>query len=199
MGAMSRPAIALGAALLLAVAAHAASRVRPGLRWGEALGAPWLVVAFAVGALVGARRPAARWGAAALALATVGYYAIALGAGIGFRAPVALAWLGTAAVAGAAFALAGAAWRTGAAWAAALPAGALAGEALLLTQVWDGRAAAFVLGAELAAGLLLPFVLVRRAAALPAAVGLTLAAALVLGLAEAEVREALRAAGWRGL
>jgi len=42
-------------------------------------------------------------------------------------------------------------------------------------------------------------VLVRRVTALPAVVVATLGAAVVSGMAEAEVQDALRLAGWRGL
>ncbi len=91
-----------------------------------------------------------------------------------------------------------AAWRAGGAAWAAVPAGALVGEAVLLLGGWGGRAAALVLGAELAAGLLLPFVLVRRVARVPLVLGVTVLAALVLGVAEGEVRDALRSVGWAG-
>jgi hypothetical protein len=90
-------------------------------------------------------------------------------------------------------------WRSGHAVAVALPAGALIGEAVLLTPEWSGSAAHAVLGAELAAGALLPLVLVRRVGALPVALACTALAAVALGLAESEVRDLLRGAGWRGL
>ena len=92
-----------------------------------------------------------------------------------------------AALAGGAFALAGATWRA--------TRSALA--AVLLVHEWPGRAAQTILAAELTAGLALPLLITRRGAALTA-FALTAVAALVLGAAEAEVRETLRHAGWRG-
>ncbi|MBJ7331895.1 MAG: hypothetical protein JHC95_18510, partial [Solirubrobacteraceae bacterium] len=64
--------------------------------------------------------------------------------------------------------------------------------------VWDSRVASLILGAELAAGLLLPFVLVRRVPMQVVATGLAIVFAVVCGLAESEVRDTLRVVGWRG-
>jgi hypothetical protein len=192
--------VAVAAGLLLGVGGQHASRVHDGLRWGEALGAPWLVLAFAVGAVVRVRVVAVAAGAVALVIGTGAYYLLHLrhGSPLGYVVPVALAWAVAAAAAGGLFAACGAAWRAGGAAWAAVPAGALVGEAVLLLGGWGGRAAAFVLGAELAAGLLPPFVLVRRLARVPLVLGVTVLAALVLGVAEGEVRDALRSVGWAG-
>jgi hypothetical protein len=56
-----------------------------------------------------------------------------------------------------------------------------------------------VLFAELTVAALLPFLLVRPVRGLPVTLALTAVAALALGAAADEVREAARAAGWQGL
>jgi hypothetical protein len=206
---------ALGAALALGVLGRVALRAGGGLglpyagalgaagRAAVALGAPWLVVAWAVGAAAPSRRAGALLGGVALALGTVAWYSLTVAAA-GERAlpyawPVAPAWALVAAGAGAAFGLAGALWRSGHALAAAAPAGALAGEAVLLSEQWTGRAAAAVLAAELAtAGCLL--VLTTRRAPRPLLLALTLATAVAVAVfvGESATRDALRLAGWRG-
>src|SRR4051812_15370857 len=183
------------------------------LRWVAALGVPWLLVAFALGALVGwagsrvsARTKfaaAALTGAVALVVATGAWYALHVWwtGHIRYTAHVAVAWVPAAALCGAVFALAGAGWASGGRVArplsAAVAAGALIGEVLALDGEWPTRGAQAVLAAELCAGLLLPFLLARRAAA--AAFALTIVVALAMGLAEQEIRSTLRAAGWQGL
>lgn len=213
--------LAVPAGAILGLTGQGADRIDPRLAWAGALGVPWLAVAFAVGAVARERWAAVVAGAVALMTGTLcwyGVHALAVAAqqgGIeeplqGIRtaaraglptAHIAAAWLPAAALSGAAFALAGAIYRTGAAplaraAAVAALAGGLIGESVLLAAEWPSRAAQLILGAELAAGALLPFILVRRG--LAAAVALTVIAAVVLGVAESEVRAALRDAGWRG-
>jgi len=174
-------------------------------RTAKALGAPWLAAAWGLGAIAGSRRDAALAGGGALALGTVTWYLLTLAvagrAATAYVVPVATAWAVVASVAGAAFALAGAAWRDGgpkvrAASAAAL-AGALAGEAVLLAREWSGRAATAVLTAELAAALGV-LAAVRRH--VPFALTVALFALTVFTLAGLEdtLRSALRVAGWAG-
>ena len=71
--------------------------------------------------------------------------------------PVSMAWSLVAGAAGGAFGLVGALWRDGnrvaRAVSIALLAGALAGEAVLLSGEWTGRAARLVLGLELVAAM----------------------------------------------
>jgi hypothetical protein len=197
--------LALPAGLALGVVGQAIDRVHDGLTWAGALGVPWLVVAFAAGALARDRAAAALAGAAALVIGTGTWYAlhILVDHNLRFNALVAIAWTPAAAISGAGFALAGAAWRRHrgeglyAAAAAATLAGALIGEAVLLQREWAGRAAQLILVAELFVGLALPLLMVRRRVVLPA-LALTLVAAVVLGVAEAEIRDAMRGAGWRG-
>jgi hypothetical protein len=165
-----------------------------------ALGAPWLVVAWLVGACVGARAAGALAGGFALALGTTSWYLLTVAGGgwaaVYYAFPVAPAWALVAAGAGAAFGAAGAAWRSGRVLALALPAGALAGEALLLAGEWGGRAARAVVTLELALGVALVVVASRRRR--PAVVVAAAAAAVAFAVGEGAVRDALRGAGWLG-
>ncbi len=81
----------------------------------------------------------------------------------------------------------------------ALLAGAFAGEALVLATEWPRHVAGTVLVAELAVAALLPFLLTRPLRAIPLVLVLTAAATIVMGAATDEIRDAARAAGWRGL
>ena len=197
-------AIALGV-LLGAVAQVGDHLVPPPLPWVFALGVPWLAVAWAAGALSGRRIEGAVVGAIVLGVATGVYYVLHVSQwGASLRlAHVIVGWGAASLGAGAVFGLAGATWRRGRvavrACAVALLAGAMAGEALLLSHEWPAHVAGTVLFAELLAAAAVPLLLVRPWRAVPAALALTAAAALVLGAAEAEVRETLRLAGWRGL
>ena len=200
-----RPAVlALGAALALGVAGRVAVHTSGGALAAAghaalALGAPWLVVAWLVGALAGSRAAGALAGGFALALGTGAWYVLTVAAGgraaVFYAFPVAPAWAFVAAGAGAAFGLAGAAWRSGRVSALALPAGALAGEALLLAGEWGGRAARAVLTLELALGAALVVFAARRR---PSVVALAVVAAVAFAVGEGAVRDALRSAGWLG-
>jgi hypothetical protein len=192
-------AVPLG--LALGVGGQLAGAAHPGLGWVAALGVPWLAVGFLAGALARDRAAGAVAGAVTLVVATGAYYALHVAASRTLSAaPVALAWMPACVAAGGAFGAAGAAWRRGGRRArpaaAAVLAGALVGEAVLLWGEWPDHVVRVVLAAELAAGAALPFLLARRA--LPAALALTAVAAVVLGAAEGEVRDTLRAAGWAG-
>jgi hypothetical protein len=171
-----------------------------------ATGAPWLVAAFAAGACVGTRRSAVLAGAALLGAGTALWYAaIVYGYGrssMGYATAMTVAWGAAAALAGGGMALAGAVWRRGAVAsatiAAAVPAAALAGEALLLLTEWHGRAQTALLLAELAAaGMLLALLASGRRSLRRAALAAT-ALAAVFAIGEAALREAMRAAGWHG-
>jgi hypothetical protein len=200
--ALAACALAVPLGLVLGAGGQTVDLLHPGLRWAAALGVPWLAVAFAAGALARERAAAVAAGAVVLVVATGTYYVLHL---VAWRNPgvawVALAWVPACVAAGGLFALAGAVWRDGGpagrAAGAAVLAGALVGESLLLSAEWPGRAAHLVLTAELLAGATLPLLLARRV--LPAALVLTAVAALILGTAEGEVRETLRGVGWRGL
>jgi hypothetical protein len=173
-----------------------------------ALGAPWLLAGFALGALW--RRPVAGAlaGAVALSGATLVYYLVQLALVGHVRAldtgVIAIGWASAAAAAGAAMGALGSIWRTNAASpvvrtiAAAVPAAALAGEAILLAGEWRGRGAIALTAAELAlAAALLPACAWRRASL----AGSVLAASLLavaFAMGEDEVREAMRTVGWRG-
>jgi hypothetical protein len=176
--------------------------------WLIALGAPWLAVAWALGALARRVDAGAIAGALALAGGTGAWYAFTvweLGrTALGYALPVSMAWAAAALVAGAAFGAAGALWRSGEtdlarALGAAVLAACLIGEAVLLETTWGGRAARAVLTAELLVGLAVPVVLLRgRRRALMLALGLTVVLALVAAGAESLVRDALRDVGWGG-
>jgi hypothetical protein len=209
--------LAVVAALGLGFAGRIAVRAGADLPHGQAiaavghtavaLGAPWLAVAWIVGAMAGSRRRGALGGAAALVLGTGGWYLLTVVAAASgwaaahYAVPVAAAWGLVALGAGAFFGFAGATWRDGApaarAAAVAVLSGALAGEALLLMRAWPGRAAAFVLAAELAAGLGV-LALARRRAPLLLTLLLAAAATVLVAGSEGVVRHALRLAGWAG-
>jgi uncharacterized protein DUF6518 len=211
----SAAVLALGAALGLGVAGrvavHAGAQVPHGGdelaalgRAAVALGAPWLAVAWAVGALVARPARAALSGGAGLALGTFAWYALSALAGGPAEdyARVAPAWAAVALAAGAAFGLGGALYARGRlvlrTVALALVSGTLAGEALLLATEWTGRASRVALAAELAVAAAVLVVGARRTAPLAA---VFLAGAVALGVAGVEdaVRDTLRLAGWRGL
>jgi hypothetical protein len=169
-----------------------------------ALGAPWLVCAFAAGALVRRRVVAALAGALMLSTGTALYYAAIVYAygHVEYATSMTVTWGSLAAAAGAAMALAGATWRTASgargALLAGLPAAALAGEAALLSFSWTGGFGGIALALELATGVALVLLLSWRrlpvGQALASAAGLAIAFALV----ESEVRGLMRAAGWHG-
>jgi hypothetical protein len=204
--------LAVAAGLALGIAGQTGPELHPGLRWVVALGVPWLVTAFAAGALLGDRRWAAPAGALALVVGTLAYYALRVafgGGGLlgqhGFvlrGAPMIAGWCVAGIGGGALFGYAGAMWRRGGTFAnlagTALVSGALVGEALLLTQEWSSRGARLVLAAELAAGAALPFLLTRRRALIVPALALTLLVALAVAVTEDGVRDALRLTGWNG-
>jgi hypothetical protein len=175
------------------------------VRWSAALGAPWLVTAFAVGAFVRARWLGALAGGAALTLGVAVYYSVFHWVegttSLRYAVIVGIAWGAVAFVAGAAFAYAGAAWREGSRRAhvigTAVLAGALLGEAVLLLANWSNPAARSVLLAELAVGALVPVVSAQRRE-LPAAVALALVFATTALACEAYARAALRVVGWSG-
>jgi hypothetical protein len=175
----------------------------PGL--ATALGAPWLVAAFAAGAALRRPGPGVLAGAVLLCGGTLSYYAVQLALTGHVRAVetgvIAVGWAAAAALAGAVMGALGALWRAAArvpALLAAVPAAALAGEALLLAGEWRSRPAAAVLMAELAlAAALLPACAWRRAS-LPVAALAACVLAVAFAAGESEVRSAMRAVGWRG-
>jgi hypothetical protein len=207
--------LALGAAVTLGLAGrlavHAGAALPHGYAVGAlghatiALGAPWLAVAWAIGAAAASRRWGAVLGAGTLALGTGGWYLLSVVAGghaaLYYAAPMTIGWGLVALAAGALFGLAGSAWRVGGpvarAVAIAVLAGALAGEALLLMSEWTGRAAGAVLATELAAAVII-VVLARKRVPVALTLGLFVVAAVAFAQAEATVRDALRLVGWGG-
>ena len=152
---------------------------------------PWLVTAFAAGAM--ARHPlrGALTGALALAIAVVVYYLglLALDVAPTDIGITTLAWIGVAVIAGPSFGVAGGAW---AERREAVPVGVLAGALLaeaahrfILLEAWDGfdlgRTGMQVAVANLVGAVLAPVLLLRRAR-WPIAYGVALAVAPV-GLA----------------
>lgn len=191
--------------------AHAGPLAEPAGRlgpWVVALGAPWLAVAWGLGALARRPLPAATAGAIVLAGATGAWYALTVWthgrAALSYAVPVWFGWTVAALAAGAAFGAAGALWRSPPTDAAralgvAVLSGALIGEAMLLQFLWDGRAARVVLTLEVLAGVVAPALLLRRARdLLPLALVLTAVLAIAAAGAEYVVRETLRDVGWAG-
>jgi Family of unknown function (DUF6518) len=173
-----------------------------------ALGAPWLVMAFALGALCRRSIGGALAGAVALSGGTFVYYAVQLAITGHARAVatgvIALSWASAAVGAGAAMGAIGTVWRraTGPSYlralAAASPAAALVGEAILLAGEWDGRAAVALPAAELVlAAALLP-ACARRRAPVVGAVLASAVLAVAFAAGESEVRDAMRTVGWAG-
>jgi hypothetical protein len=198
-----RQTLALAGLVLAAVVWGVSQHVvdgAPGGAWLSALGAPWLVLAFAAGAMSGKRAPVV--GALSLFVAVGAYYIpfLFMDAGVArYAVKVGLAWGIVAAALGALFGAAGAAWRrdprsTLGTLAAALPVGALAGEALLLRREWFSAGAPEALRVELTAAVLVAAFTIRR----PLGFAAALIAALTAGVAADELRDLLRAAGWQG-
>jgi hypothetical protein len=189
--------------VLVGFAAQVSDNVVPELSKATALGVPWLVAAFAVGALQRDTTVGALSGATTLVSGTVVYYVLrVLGWGtLDATVPIAFGWCVAAAGGGALFGWAGAAWRNGGAtWraaGAALVGGALMGEALLLDTLWHGYGARLILGAELIAGAALALALGRRRT-LAMAVGRTALVVVAVFFGEQVVRDALRGTGWNG-
>jgi hypothetical protein len=207
--------LTLLAALTLGVGGRVLMRVGWELPRGEdlatagstvkALGAPWLAAAWGLGALAGSRLHGAVAGAAALVLGTLCWSFVSLalhGPGaVGYVVPVSMAWSLVAGAAGGAFGLVGAVWRDGSrvarAVSIALLAGALAGEAVLLSGEWTGRAARLVLGLELVAAMT-ALMLSRRRAPIALTLGLFLVAAMTVAGVEDAARDTVRLVGWSG-
>ncbi|HEX8206931.1 MAG TPA: hypothetical protein VF587_12800 [Solirubrobacteraceae bacterium] len=198
--------VAVPAGIALGFANQEADAVLRHGRWVAALGVPLLAACWAAGALAGRPLAGAVSGAVLLSTSTAAYYVLHVHHFGAERRliPVIVGWGAASLAAGAIFGLAGGAWRAASEAVAvrigsvALLAGALAGEAILLASEWPARVAP-LLYAELLAAAALPILFVRPWRALPVALAVTAAAALVLGAAEHEVRETLRLAGWRGL
>lgn len=177
-------------------------RMRP---WVAALGAPWLVVAWCLGAVAQRAVLGAIAGAIALSGGTVAWYVLTAAhhhnRPTHALAVVATGWIALALASGAGIGAAGTLWRhpRWRAFAAAVPAGCLVGEAVLLSREWAGLAPAFVLRVELVVGLVLPLLLVRRDPWMRlAAVGLTLVVAALAFVGEDVAREVARGFGWNG-
>ena len=191
---------AIPAGLALGVVTQGVDHIDARLRWVGGLGVPWLLLAFAIGALARARVAGAVAGAVALVVATGAWYSLHVAVTMSLDVvPVAVTWSAFALVSGAVFGFAGAHWRAGHAAPVALMAGAFAGEALVLATEWPRYVAVTVLAAELAVAAVLPFLLTRPARAIPVVIALTAVATIVMGTAAEEVRAMARAAGWNGL
>jgi hypothetical protein len=208
-------AIALGVAGRYAGAAgllaHAGPLAEPAAKlgpWAIALGAPWLAVAWVLGAV--ARHPllGALAGAVALVGGTGAWYAFTVWHigrhALDYALPVAFGWSLAAIAAGVVFGGAGALWRSAdrdwlRALGASILAGSFIGEAIELATIWDGRAARAVLAVEFLLGLALVVVLlIRWPRALLLGILFTAVIALIAAGAEHEVRHALRHVGWGG-
>jgi hypothetical protein len=203
---LSRAAVAtawaIGAGVILGIAGRASDYLGPELRLLFALGAPWFVVAWGVGAL--RRRPleGAALGALALAVSVIVYYALMLTVehrcGPAYATNMTLLWGVSAALCGVPFGAAGAAATSGNGrlrlGAITLLGGALAGEALLFLSL--GRQGTAVLIGELVVGA----TLVLTASRPPRATVLTAGASVAFLAAAADgfLRVLIRARGWGG-
>lgn len=191
--------------------AHAGPLAEPAARlgpWVIALGAPWLAVAWVLGAVARVPWLGALAGAVALVGGTGAWYAFTVWQigreALDYAVPVALGWSLASVAAGVVFGGAGALWRSAErdwlrALGAAVLAGSFIGEAIELATIWDGRAARVVLAAEFALGAVLSvLLLISRPRALLLGLALTAVIALVAAGAEHEIRHALRHVGWNG-
>jgi len=193
----------------LGLAARAGDRVPLGtVHLLTALGGPWLVVAFAAGALgpPDRRVAAAVRGATAIVAGVLTYYVsmwrIERLTGPGYAVPVAVAWSLGGAVVGACLGWLGARWRGSevgvrASWAALL-CGALLGEAVLLHELWSGRSADRAVGAQVLGAAMLLGLLAPRPRTWPAALPVLAASTATCAVAALLLRESARAAGWAG-
>ena len=171
------------------------------VQWTSAIGAAWLIGAFAAGALAGGRVRAALVGAGTIVVGIGTYYVlfhfVTGSVGLRYGVVVGVAWSTVGVAIGAVLGWAGDAWRRrGQATGVALLAGALAGEAMLLLGEWNNHSARIVLAAELVLGAALPFLLARPK--LARTIFLTCAVAVAVTAVEDGVRDAMRAAGWAG-
>jgi uncharacterized protein DUF6518 len=191
-------AVTLAAAVLLGVSGQIGGHHGPGVDTGVlfALGGPWIVTAFAVGALTRS------WvaGSAACAISVPVYYLAMVVLRAGGAAQYALwmtiLWGATAVACGALFGWLGQRSRRSEGWHSAsyaLLGGTLAGEALLFLAVGSGRADG-VLVAELFTGAALTVVAARPRPA--RVVALATAAAGVAAVADGALRLFMRARGW---
>jgi hypothetical protein len=198
-------AISLAAGFALGTSGRASDHLPPLLHWAGAVGALWLIGAFAVGALAGGRRAAALAGAVAIVSGVAAYYMlmhwVEHRAGLRYAVIVGVAWGAGGALVGALFGWAGHAWRHGSPRlrpvGVAVLGGALLGEAVLLLDRWRSPDARAVLLAELVLGVTLPLALAgRRRGVL--ALGATAVVATMAVVLEAALRIAMHRVGWRG-
>lgn len=178
-----RLVVAVGSGAVLGVLSRLGDGLPAGLAGLSDIGGPWLVLAFALGALGHRPRRSAALGAASLACAAASYYGyvefVQGGAAPVHLVSLALFWVMVGLGSGAVFGLAGRCWRWGSSWARVGAVsgltGALVGESLLQAtrtapQIW-------LVVAELTAGLIAPWVLfrARELTTRAAAVGLAVA------------------------
>jgi hypothetical protein len=206
MSARVRAVVAvLVAGAFIGLLGRGSGHLPPLVHWSAALGAPWLATAFAVGSFVNSRLLGTVAGGCALTFGVAVYYSIFHWVegttSLYYAVIVGTGWGAVAFFAGAAFAYAGAAWRSGSRrahlLASGLLAGALIGESVLLLTQWQNPVARTVLMIELVVGAMVPLVTARRRE-LPAAVVLALVFALIVMQSEGHARAALRIVGWAG-
>ena len=173
-----------------------------------ALGAPWMLLAFALGAL--ARKPLLGGiaGAAALVIGTEAYYLALVGTVGGprtvfYAAAMGIGWGGAAVFAGGFAGAVGGWWRSECSEqersvAGALPGALLAGEALLLSQEWTAPGARALIAVELLIGVGLLWVHIGTSRRVAIACAAACALTLVVIASEHSVRFTLHAAGWGG-
>jgi hypothetical protein len=197
--------VGIGVGIVLGLAGRATDHVPGLIHWAGALGGPWLLGAFAAGALCGGRREGALAGAVAIVAGTAVYYAVfhwvEHATGLRYAAAAGVGWSIAGAVVGGLFGAAGALWREGGTArgvAAGVLAGGLVAESLLLWQVWDGETARSALTIQLGAAALLAVALTGRARLAPITLAVATVSAGALFAGELVVRELLRTSGWAG-
>ena len=196
--------VALLAGIALGVTGRVSDHLGPDAALLFALGGPWFVVAFAVGAAARSPVAGAIGGAVALAVSVAVYYALMLAierrGGQAYAMSMTLLWGGAAVPCGVLFGAAGGLWRGRRddlrAAGLALLGGALGGEALLFLARGGASSSGWVLPCELLGGIALVLSASRTAPRLPVTIGTT--AAAFSASAGGALRLLMRAQGWGG-
>jgi hypothetical protein len=197
--------VTLVAALALGIAGRASDYGPADVTFLFALGSPWVLAAFAVGACARRPRDGAVAGAAALSLSVAVYYALMYTveqrAGEDYAAAMTILWGGLGLACGALFGTAGSLLRSRdvrrRGLAAAVLGGTLAGEALLFLLL--GRPHPEILTVQLAVGCLIPLLAAGAPRRVPPVAAATAAVALAALVADASLRVLARMGGWGGV
>ena len=199
-----RLALVLAAGLLLGITSRLAHQMHGIWLWLGALGAPWLLVAFAIGATERKRNAAVALGAGALVAGVVTYYAMMYAvegrASLLYALVIGLGWAALGAVGGAVFAAGGWAWRWGSnrlsRVGTALLCGTLIGEGIYALLRWQHHYGREVATAEVLLGCLM--LTTARPRIVGSAAAQTAFVAVVFCSIEIAVAGSMHALGWGG-